>query len=560
MRAFLTRLVVFSLIAASVTAFSAESSGAMDNAPTDEVIARIHTTDTRRIRALGQEHELLYYIWRENYAVIRVEANLLPPDAIIDRESTMALRAASRPFRGTGTIPDRPCYRTVEQTYSDLSSLAATRPDLALWIDFGDSWEKTRNQGGYDLQALVLTNHEIPGPKPVFMVIGASHARELTTAESVARFAEMLLADYGSDPDVTWMLDYLELHIIPHHNPDGRKMAEAECSGGCFPSWRKNTSQDYCGASSSDRGADLNRNSGSSFWGGPFSGAGQCSVTYRGPAAASEPETADLESYAASVFPDFRSVPSDDYTTPADFEADGVFISVHSAGDIVFYPWEGSNQPPPNLTGLQSMAQKLGLSTSFAACQNCFLGPASGTNVDFMYETLGIPAFTFEIGTSFGETCQAFETTVLQNTINGLKNALRHTRRSYQTPLGPDMVQVEFTASPEGGTLTGEADDTRRAVFGGGEPLQPSQPISQVRYTINLPPWLAENSYPMLAADGAFDETVESVMAELDQSQLTGTRMIFVYAEDADGNIGPPSAVWVNRNSLNFGSGFEPAL
>lgn len=557
MRLFVTWIVCL-LAGILASGLGAHHPNGTEPTTSDVVIARVYTQDPDRILGLGQEHNLLYYIWREGYAVIHTDRSRLPPDAVIDEQSTSALRDAQAPFRGTGTIPDRPCYRTVEQTYADLQALVTANPQLAQWVDFGDSWEKTQALGGYDLQALVLSNQLIPGPKPVFMAIAASHARELSTAEAVTRFAEMLFDGYGADPNITWMLDYFEIHIVAHHNPDGRKMAEAECSGGCFPGWRKNTNQNYCGPGSSDRGADLNRNSGSSFWGGPFSGGNECGETYRGPAASSEPETIDLEAYADATFPDFRSVPPDDYSTPADGEADGVFISIHAAGDIAFYPWEGTDDLPPNLTGLRSLAQKIGFTSTFAACQNCFLGPASGTNVDYVYETLGIPSFTFEIGSSFGESCQSFEDSVLPRTLDGLMTAIRHTRRSYESPLGPDTLNLSFTPTPEGGTLIATADDTRRAVNGGGEPSEPSQVISQVRFTIDEPPWMTAQSFPMSPVDGLFDETSEEASADLSNDQINGARLVFVYAADADGNTGPPSAIWLPTDSLNFSDGFEP--
>ncbi|HKJ17330.1 MAG TPA: M14 family zinc carboxypeptidase [Xanthomonadales bacterium] len=558
MRSPLTRVPFIFLALIICTDVSASGTSENHTTSSDSVIARVYTDDTDRIRSLGQNHDLLYYIWREEYAVIRTKRNRMPPDAIIDEQSTSALRSAQEPFRGTGTIPDRPCYRTVEQTYSDLESLANSNPSLAQWNDFGDSWEKTLGLGGYDLSVLVLTNAEVVGTKPVFMVIAASHARELTTSESVTRFGENLVADYGTDPNVTWMLDHFEIHIIPQHNPDGRKMAEAECSGGCFPGWRKNTNQNYCSPGSSNRGADLNRNSSSGFWGGPFSGGSQCGETYRGPSSASEPENTHLEAYIDSVFPDFRSVAPNDFVTPAENDANGVFISVHSAGDIAFYPWEGSNNVPPNLDGLRALAQKTGFASGFAACQNCFLGPASGTNVDYVYETRGIPSLTFETGSSFGETCQNFENIVLPETLAALSATLRHSYRSYQAPQGPDALEISFTSSPDGGTLTATADDTRRAVNGGGEPLQPSQAISKVRYSIDEPPWIAAQTFPMNASDGVFDEPVEEATAGLSNGQISGAaRMIFVFAEDADGNQGPPTAIWLPGDGFDFKSSFE---
>lgn len=107
-----------------------------------------------------------------------------------------------------GGIPGYPCYRTVEETLLFGAIMADLYPDLAEWIDAGDSWQKTQDQGGYDMMVLRLTNEAIAGPKPVLFVTSAIHAREYTTAELVARFAEYLLQNYGEDPDITWILDY----------------------------------------------------------------------------------------------------------------------------------------------------------------------------------------------------------------------------------------------------------------------------------------------------------------------------------------------------------------
>ncbi len=65
-------------------------------------------------------------------------------------------------------IPGYACYRTVEETYASLGQLAADHPDLATWSDVGDSWDKATPGGnpGYDINALVLTNQAVPGPKP----------------------------------------------------------------------------------------------------------------------------------------------------------------------------------------------------------------------------------------------------------------------------------------------------------------------------------------------------------------------------------------------------------
>ncbi|MEM8931585.1 MAG: M14 family zinc carboxypeptidase, partial [Acidobacteriota bacterium] len=161
--------------------------------------------------------------------------------------------------RGASGIPGFSCYRTVEETYADLAAAATARPELATWQDLGDSWEKTNLASGYDVPVLILTNGAITGPKPTLVLIAAMHAREYTTAELATRFALHMIAEYGTDPEVTWLLDHREIHVIPQMNPDGRKQAE----GGKF--WRKNANNDHCGNSDS-RGVDLNRNA-SFLWG-----------------------------------------------------------------------------------------------------------------------------------------------------------------------------------------------------------------------------------------------------------------------------------------------------
>ena len=195
---------------------------------------------------------------------LRARAMMIDGPDVSVRDDRAPLRDQPRKVipRSLARIPGYPCYRTVEETYTELSQLAAAHPELASWIDIGDSWTKVATGGaaGYDLFALVLTNKAKPGPKFQFFLMAAIHARELAAAELAARFAERLVADYGVDPDVTWMLDYGEVHIVPQVNPDGRKQAEQ------LVSWRKNTDTAN-GCDAPYYGVDLNRNH-SFHWGG----------------------------------------------------------------------------------------------------------------------------------------------------------------------------------------------------------------------------------------------------------------------------------------------------
>ena len=219
------------------------------------VVARITFADATELRQLSGRLD----IWEVDHAQRTLLAQLSAAQyrslrtagyqVAVDWSRTAKLAQLEHGAVRTGSgIPGYTCYRTVEETYSDLAQLAADHPTLARWIDIGDSWQKTQASGGYDLHALVITNQDKPGPKPVFFLMGAIHAREYTTAETATRFAEQLIAGYGTDPDITWILDYTEIHIVPQANPDGRKRAEAGAS------WRKNTNNtDGCFASTVHR-------------------------------------------------------------------------------------------------------------------------------------------------------------------------------------------------------------------------------------------------------------------------------------------------------------------
>jgi len=124
----------------------------------------------------------------------------------IDEDLTRKMCTPARMLDGqTEGIPGYPCYRTVEETFADAQALVAAYPELAQWIDVGDSWEKATAGGlpGYDMMVLKLTNNAVPGTptgtdpphgKPRLLVTSAIHAREYTTTELMLRFAEQLLA------------------------------------------------------------------------------------------------------------------------------------------------------------------------------------------------------------------------------------------------------------------------------------------------------------------------------------------------------------------------------
>lgn len=447
------------------------------------------------------------------------------------------------PVHVQASIPGYPCYMTVEETYAVASSIATHHPTMATWIDIGDSWEKTSSGGdpGYDIMILSLTNSAVAGTKPVMFVMSSSSGRDYVPAELNTRFAQYLLAQYGVDPDVTWILDYHEIHLLLQANPDGRKQAEAGMS------WAKNTNANYCGPTSSSRGANLDNNF-SYQWGccGGSSG-NECDNSYRGPSPSSEPEVQVIENYLETLFVDQRGAALD---SPAPVNTSGVFIDLQSYGGSVLWPWAFSSSVPPNGPAMQTLGRKLAAFNGYTPAQAVELNPEDGSSVDFAYGELGLPSYRVELGTAFFENCSAFENTILPANLEALLFAARVLGDPYMSPFGPETLNINLSSTRvrQGRTvtLTATMDDARFNTSNGDEPVQN---IAAAQYYIDTPSWVsspAPVAWSMSAADGSFDSNSEVVQAQIDTSVLSaGRHTIFLEGKDGDDNRGPVAAVFL---------------
>jgi len=544
-RIVLTFLIVFSLIFSSLGSLLVKPVKAQAETPNLEAsqvfVVRVYYTNQEEIQKLIPFDLFEFNDKIEKYVLVAANQSELERiqalgfKVVVDKERTADLAL------GFGnqiqTIPGYSCYRTVEETFAAAASLASTYPTLAQWSDIGNSWEKSVGQpDGYDMMVLKLTNTQITEAKPKIFIIAGIHAREYTTSETATRFAEYLLANYGTNADVTWMLNYHEIHILFYTNPDGRKEAEAGIS------WRKNTNENYCGVTSTNRGADLNRNF-SYQWGGAGSSSNACDGTYRGPSANSEPETQAVVAYLLANFPDQRG------TGAAPADTTGVFIDLHSYGGYVLWPWSYTTSTAPNATQLATFGRKIAYFNSYLPGQT---GPdlytCSGVTTDYAYGELGIAAYTIEMGTAFFQTCSTYESTIHPANLQALLYAAKVVRTPYQTPLGPDSLNLALSAStvPAGTpvTLTGQANDTRYRQTNGTEP---TQNISAAEYTIDTPPWQSGAApIALSAADGSFNATTENITATINTTALSaGRHTIYVRSKDANNNWGAISAIFL---------------
>jgi hypothetical protein len=497
----------------------------------DGAVIRVYFSDQDTLNALASRFDIWEVNRRQGYAVIAAG------DQDIAALQSRGLRVeVDQVLTDAMLAPhDLSCYRTVEDIQTDLQTLAAAYPNLVELTDFGNSWEKVQPDGnpGYDLWVLKLTNKSILDPnKPRFFLMAEIHARELATPETAMYFVNYLLSNYGTNPDVTWLLDYHEIHVAPMTNPDGHKFAEQNNL------WRKNTNNTNGCTSFPDYGTDLNRNANWK-WGFTGSSPYPCNEVYRGPSAASEPETQALQDYILGLFPDQRG-PNDSDAAPED--ATGIMISLHSSGRLVLWPWgHTSYYEAPNGAGLAAIGQKFAKFNGYTPEQASDLYLTSGTTDEFTYGQLGVAAYTFEIGTTFFQDCSALPGIQAEN-LGALLYAARIARAPYLTARGPDVITRTLSLSP---TVAGPGDPVALSAQI-NDTDNGNQAIIYGDATVDTPPWAGGAPIGLTPADGAFNTPVETAQATLDTTGLAdGRHTVFVRGQDSLDYWGPVSAAFL---------------
>jgi len=102
-----------------------------------------------------------------------------------------------------------------------LQGMAAAYPSLATLESLGKSWR------GRDVWCMTLTNNATAPhhEKPAFYIDAHVHAEEVATSHTALYTIWYLLSNYGSNAEVTWLLDHLTFYIIPRVNPDGAEIS-----------------------------------------------------------------------------------------------------------------------------------------------------------------------------------------------------------------------------------------------------------------------------------------------------------------------------------------------
>jgi carboxypeptidase T len=192
-------------------------------------------------------------------------------------------------------------------------------------------------------------------------------------------FAEYLINNYATNPQIKALMDKREIFIAPVVNVDGHIYDYKDGVSGRM--WRKNRRLNNNGT----YGVDLNRNYGFG-WGTGGSSTDPRSDVYMGPSAFSEPESQAVKNFVSS---------QKRMTT---------LLSLHTFSELVLYPWGHSDDPigarqgnAADLPVFKKMATDMASWNHYTPMQSSELYIASGDTTDWAYGELGLFAFTFEL-------------------------------------------------------------------------------------------------------------------------------------------------------------------
>ena len=454
-------------------------------------------------------------------------------------------------------------YRSVVEHYAHLYSVESTYPNLATVIDYGDSWNKINGQADpNELLVICLTNKQAGDcqlnpnsnkPRAVFMA--AIHARELQTSEVAWRLIDELTQNYGTDADITHIMDTTEIWIIPVANPDGREIVE---SGENNPYLQRKNANDTFGncavppTSGNHHGVDLNRNASSPYWGGTGTSSNPCAATYPGTGPASEPEQQALETLFTQLFLDQKG----GINTPAPSTTEGTFISIHSFSDLILLP-NGPNSVgiSPNDPELRALAFRMTHFNGYVAGTGPeILYGTTGTTDDWVYYELGVPSYTYELSPVSG-SCSGF--TPAYSCIDSIlwplnRDALLYSARVAHTPYltsrGPSTTSISAPTTLEVGevlNVSAVVDDNTLGTASGSVGRPTVQAVTAAEYYIDASDVQGGTPVAMTAADGNFNESSETAVAAISTTGLApGEHTLFVRAQNANGYWGPVLPVY----------------
>jgi carboxypeptidase T len=302
-------------------------------------------------------------------------------------------------------------YLKYNEMLAELDAMAAQFPNLITVKAPISTFLTHENRPIYHVRISDNPNtNEAGEPKVLYTAI--HHAREPMSLMETIYYMWYLLENYGTNDEVTYLVNNTQMYFVPCINPDGYVYNETtNPNGGGM--WRKNRRNNGGGV----YGVDLNRNY-SYGWGTTGTSATPSNETYRGPSAFSEPETQAMRWLVQNN----------------DFE---MAFNAHTyAEDILFPIGTTTAEFAPHHDYFQDYTNHMTELNGYFAQKSSGLYPASGDSDDYMYKVdVGVGqkdtifAHTPEVGTAFWQPSSEIIATCQEMVFPNL--ILAHLTRNY---------------------------------------------------------------------------------------------------------------------------------
>ncbi|OAD60349.1 Carboxypeptidase B, partial [Eufriesea mexicana] len=297
-----------------------------------------------------------------NYTIMIEDVHEAVTEERITQEVERRLRMRSRATSGKFPFTYYPNYKEVTDY---LEYIANTHNDIATVYTIGHTYE------GRPMKLLKLSTGE---KKRAIFIDGGIHAREWIAPVTALYFIDQIVENNEE------LLRLTDWYILPVLNPDGYEFTHSRISNRL---WRKTRSD----IGSACKGVDGNRNYDIA-WMTIGASSNPCSDTYAGPKAFSELETTYMSKFILDRKQQIKA-----------------YITLHSYGQYILYPWGYTTELPRNVMQLKRLATKCadaiaeyrGTRYIFGTSSNA-LYPSAGGGDDWAMAKAGINmSFTYEL-------------------------------------------------------------------------------------------------------------------------------------------------------------------
>ena len=260
-------------------------------------------------------------------------------------------------------------YLTLDEIYGRMDETARQHPAMVTVSEYGKSVE------GRPLQIMKISVGD--REKPSMLYSANIHGNEMAGNMICLAIIDYFVEGYGSDRDVTWLLDRLDIYVVPVLNPDGMAatVRQQDRYGTVVKLARKNAN-----------GVDLNRNF-------PYpeealtrlkdsAGSNRKWMTnYRGPAPLSEPETKAID----RLFAEKRFI---------------VHMNYHTTGGIILSPPATLPEagPDDDLHADMRKDYQSEMFNEYVEHTELQFYPTIGSLDDYVYHRYGTKCITVEVG------------------------------------------------------------------------------------------------------------------------------------------------------------------